>query len=101
MVMPYKDPDKHREHAKLYRDSLTRSGYGKVLYARRKQHRLNEMVLREAAEYSLRALDDGNTRRAKRALTEALALAPDITGLPTRELAQVLGVEWEGAGVYE
>jgi len=94
--MPYKDPEQAKAHAKAYRKALTESGYGKVIYARRKMHYQNEEILRDAIHQCLVYLAEGNTRRAKKVVNMALDAAPKIDRKPTPSLAKQLMTDWQG-----
>lgn len=91
--MPYKDPEEHRQHAREYRKKLIEGGYGKALYARRKQHYKNEARLRGGVQEALRFLDARNTRKARQALESALEDAPNINKKPMEELGDILGLD--------
>ena len=79
--MPYSDPQKKLERMREWRKEKIAEGYGKALYARRKQRLENEQILRTAIEDALAKMHHGGGI-VQQILERALLDAPPVTGKP-------------------
>lgn len=76
--MPYSDPEQKKAAHNVWKQRAMARGYGKALYARRKQRLENERILRKAILHALAGPDT----EIRDVLTRALADAPEVTGKP-------------------
>jgi len=73
--MPYKDPEAKKEYMRQWRKEAIASGYGKVLYGRRRVRFENEKRYRRSIEEAIRLLKEGDSMLAKKQLESTLRLA--------------------------
>jgi DNA polymerase I-like protein with 3'-5' exonuclease and polymerase domains len=73
--MPFKDPEAKKEYMRQWRKEATESGYGKVLYGRRRVRFENENRYRNAITAAVKLLTQNEPSKARALLMDAIIAA--------------------------